>query len=433
MFFIGPQIRVSRVSASVAKQTTEQIAITYMKRTSFLTSSLTLALAPVAALAETPGPVASTSPDPQETPRRYSADDVRRVIAENRKIVSPSGVEELLKIDVNDCAQWLSIRGRDRRNPVLLYLHGGPGSPTMPEAWTFQSPWEDYFTVVQWDQRGAGKTYASNDPALIAPTMTGDQMIKDTEYVVRYLLERLRKKKLFALGHSWGSYLGLELARRHPDLLHAYIGTGQIVNTQRSERDGYDFALRNAKRDANETAVAALEGLAPYPGPIGSLTVDRISVQRQWLVYYGGLTKNRSSFDYDSDAWRFSPEYTDRDIRLADAGSLFSLTHLLAEVERMNFDDLASVGCPILILQGRYDYETSYTVARQWFELLRAPHKDFVTFENSSHMAPLEQPGQYLECLVSLARPLAVSDGDGPSREPTTLDRTGARRLGTEG
>jgi pimeloyl-ACP methyl ester carboxylesterase len=392
-----------------------------MKRASFLTSGLALGLAPVSALAQTASPAASASPGPQQTPHLYSADDVKRVIAANRKIVSPSGVEELLKIDVNGCAQWLSIRGRDRHNPVLLYIHGGPGSPTMPEAWTFQSPWEDYFTVVQWDQRGAGKTYASNDPALIAPTMTGAQMIADTEYVVRYLLEHLGKKKLFALGHSWGSYLGLELVRRHPELLHAYIGTGQMINSQRSEKDGYDFALRESARHDNTPAVAALEKLAPYPGPIGSLTVDRISAQRQWVVYYGGLTSGRSSFDYDADAWRFSPEYTARDIALTDEGGLFSLNNLVGQIQRTNFDALVSVGCPIFIFQGRHDYETSYAVARQWFGRVRAPSKKFVTFENSSHMAPLEQPGQYLQYLVELTRPLAVSYGDRPSRESTAL------------
>jgi pimeloyl-ACP methyl ester carboxylesterase len=88
-------------------------------------------------------------------------------IADTRKIVSPNGVEELLCVPINGTIQWLSIRGRDRRNPILLYLHGGPGSPTLPEAYTFQSPWEDYFTVVQWDQRGAGKTYAA--PLKIRP------------------------------------------------------------------------------------------------------------------------------------------------------------------------------------------------------------------------------------------------------------------------
>src|ERR1700691_5814898 len=99
---------------------------------------------------------------------------------------------------------------RDRDNPILLFLHGGPAAPEMPTSWTFESPWEDYFTVVQWDQRGAGKTYASNDPKALAATMTVKQMTSDAEEVVRYLQNTYGKKKIFLLGHSWGSVLGVE-------------------------------------------------------------------------------------------------------------------------------------------------------------------------------------------------------------------------------
>lgn len=367
-----------------------------MNRSVFLGTALPLAMAPAAAR--------SSAPIPHDLTR----DSVRRVIADNQKIVSPNGVQELQSVEVNGCIQWLSIRGRDRRNPVLLYIHGGPGSPTMPESWTFQSPWEDFFTVVQWDQRGAGKTYASNDPAAIAPTMTADQMISDTEYIVRHLLERLDQRKLFVLGHSWGSYLGLELARRHPDWLYAYIGTGQMVDTQRSEAQGYEFALQQARIHRNEAAVRELQALAPYPGPLGTLSVERISAQRNWLVYYGGLTFGRSSFDYDGNAWKFSPDYTDRDISLTNSGSLFSLGHLIGVVERTNFESVTQLECPLFIFQGAHDYETSYSVAQAWFARVAAPHKGFVTFSNSAHMAMLEQPGLYLTHLVDLVRPMAA-------------------------
>ena len=120
-------------------------------------------------------------------PQMMSRQEVTGIIAASRKIVTQNGVEELLPVQINGSTQWISIRGRDRRNPVLLFLHGGPGSPTMPADYTFQSPWEDYFTVVQWDQRGTGKTYAANDPAALASSMTIDQMISDAEEVVRYL------------------------------------------------------------------------------------------------------------------------------------------------------------------------------------------------------------------------------------------------------
>jgi pimeloyl-ACP methyl ester carboxylesterase len=382
-----------------------------MKRNRFISAALSPLLAP--AVVGAAGQLAPQTGGGEPRAREISRADVRRVIADNQKIVSPHGIEELQSIEVNVSTQWLSIRGRDHRNPVLLYLHGGPGSPTMPEAWTFQRPWEDYFTVVQWDQRGAGKTYASNDPQTIAPTMTAEQMIDDTEYVVAYLLRHLKKEKLFALGHSWGSFLGMELARRHPQRLHAYIGTGQMIDTQRSEAEGYEFALKQARIDKNGKAVRELEALAPYPGPIGMLTVDRIAAQRTWVIYYGGLTYRRRSFDYDSNAWRFSPQYSDRDLRLTDKGSLFSLNHLLGVVERTNFESVGELKCPLFIFQGKHDYETSWSVVNQWFARVRAPRKRFVTLEDSAHMGMLEQSGEYLRELVDLVRPIAVEQGDG--------------------
>ena len=145
----------------------------------------------------------------------------------------------------------------------------------------------------------------------------------------------------------------MELARRHPEWLHAYIGTGQMIDTQRSEAEGYEFALQQARIDKNSKALRELKALAPYPGPIGTLTVNRIGVQRTWVIYYGGLTYRRRSFDYDSDAWKFSPQYTDRDLRLTDKGSLFSLNHLLGVVERTNFESVLELRCPIFHFSGK--------------------------------------------------------------------------------
>ena len=112
----------------------------------------------------------------------------------------------------------------------------------MPLSWWYDRGWEDYFTVVEWDQRGAGKTYLINDPRAVAPTMTRERFVEDAEEMTAWLRKDLGKPKIFVWGHSWGSYLGLELARRHPDWLYAYIGTGQVTNSPESERRGYVLA-----------------------------------------------------------------------------------------------------------------------------------------------------------------------------------------------
>ena len=137
--------------------------------------------------------------------------DATPIIANARKIVTPNGVERLEKVRIGGIEQWVSIRGTDKRNPVLLFIHGGPGYVSIPMSWWFSRGWEEYFTVVQWDQRGAGKTYLINDPKSVAPTLTLERMVADTEEMISWVRKDLGKQKIFVLGHSWGSYLDSKL------------------------------------------------------------------------------------------------------------------------------------------------------------------------------------------------------------------------------
>jgi pimeloyl-ACP methyl ester carboxylesterase len=341
----------------------------------------------------------------------FTLQSARDIIAESRKIVSPNGIQVLLDIPVNGTRQWLSIRGNDNRNPILLFLHGGPASPDMPLAYTFQTPWEDYFTVVQWDQRGAGKTFAANDPARIGPTLTVDQMTDDAEQVVRYLLETYHKRKIFLIGHSWGSVLGVALAQRHPEWFHAYIGVGQVVDMHESEMKGYAFAVQQANEHHDAKAIRELTAIAPYPGD-GPLELKKLDVQRQWLSYYGGLAYGRTSFAFDANAEQLAPEYSDRDLDAIDRGSKLSLQHLLGSLAIVNFGDTTQFGCPMLLFLGRHDYEVSQSLAAKWFATIKAPSKRLVWFEDSAHMVMQEQPGRFLQHLVDDARPFAVQAGD---------------------
>ncbi|BDU20786.1 alpha/beta hydrolase [Dyella sp. GSA-30] len=344
--------------------------------------------------------------------KAFTQQQARDIIAESRKIVTPNGIDALIKVKINGTEQWLSIRGKDKRNPILLFIHGGPASPDMPLAYTFQTPWEDYFTVVQWDQRGAGKTYAANDPKTIAPTLTIDQMTDDAEAVVRYLQQTYHKQKIFLLGHSWGTVLGVRLAQRHPDWFYAYIGVGQVVNVQQNETIGYRFALDQAKVDNNTKAIAELTRLAPYPGKEGSLDIERIGTQRRWLSYYGGLAYGRTSFAFDSNAEELAPEYSDKDLDAIGAGSLLSLNHLLKPLSLIDLSHDTHFDCPVLLFTGRHDYAVSHELAAQWFATLSAPYKRLVWFEDSAHMVMQEQPGRFLVHLVNDARPFAVQAGD---------------------
>jgi pimeloyl-ACP methyl ester carboxylesterase len=353
-----------------------------------------------------------------ESAKTLSREEVTGILAQSRRIVSPDGIEELRKVRIGGIDQWLSVRGRDRRNPILLVLHGGPASPTLPIAYTFQSPWEDYFTVVQWDQRGTGKTYASNSEAQMAPGMTIEGMADDAAQVVQYLRRHYGKQKIFVLGHSWGTVLGTLLAQRHPDWFYAYIGVGQVVNVRRNEELGYDFALRQARVHGNAEAVKALEGIAPYPGT-APMTIDRIAVRSRWETYYGGLAFGRDSFAFDADAETLSPDYSRRDLDAIGKGSLFTLHRLLQPLLDVDFDRTTHFGCPVLLFVGAHDETTSHVLAERWFDHLQAPSKRLVVFADSAHMVMQEQPGRFLVHLVTDALPFAQRAGDAAPGEST--------------
>jgi len=339
----------------------------------------------------------------------------RGIIATREKIVSPQGIQQQLYVPIDGVKQWISIRGNDVRNPILLVLHGGPGSPEMPGAWTFQPPWEDYFTVVEWSQRGTDKTYEANTPAQMAPGMNVAGMTDDASGLVSYLRERFHKRKIFLMGHSWGTVLGVTLAQRHPDWFYAYIGVGQVVNVRRGEHVGYEFALSEAEAHHNLEAIRQLKALAPYPGK--TVTVQEIAVRSKWEMYYGGLAYGRRGFDWDAETWTLSPDYSDRDLKAIGAGSLFSLKYLLGPLLRVNFDNVTEFGCPVIEFVGAHDYTTPASLVIEWFKRLHAPSKRLVVFADSGHMSFEEQPGRFLVHLVDDALPYAVAAGDGAPAE----------------
>ena len=161
--------------------------------------------------------VATAAADPKP-PKPRNREEATKIIAEARRIVTPNGVERLETVKIGAIDQWVSVRGRDRRNPVLLHIHGGPGYVDLPTSWWFARGWEEYFTVVFWDQRAAGKTHRLNAVAAVRPTLTIERMVSDAEEMTAWIRKNLHKDKIFVLGHSWGSHPGLRIAHRHPAL-----------------------------------------------------------------------------------------------------------------------------------------------------------------------------------------------------------------------
>lgn len=354
--------------------------------------------------------MAATAPKPNNRAEAV------QIVQDMRRIVAPEGIERLQTVRIGGIDQWISVRGIDRRNPILLYVHGGPGYVAMPTSWYFQRGWEEYFTVVQWDQRGAGKTHLANDPSQIAPTITMDRMVADTEELVTWLRKEFGKDKIFVLGQSWGSYLGLKVALRHPEWLHAYIGMGQVIDAPESERRGWRFAMDRAMAQKNETAIRELQSIAPYAETGKPIPVEHILLQRKWVSAYGGSIGHRPDNKAISAAAYLSPEYTDAEIQQLWDGNKLSGKLLLSQIVALNFSSVRELKCPLILFNGRDDYLVSSTVSAEWFERVTAPSKTLVWFEHVAHEPQNEAPGKMLISLVEHARPLAQRAGDAAPR-----------------
>lgn len=333
------------------------------------------------------------------------------IIAGLRKIVSPQGLQAIEDVPIGGIRQAVSIRSQDLRNPVLIYFHGGPGFVEMPLDWWWDRGWDEYFTVIHWDQRNAGKTYTlsgPNDPA----TLTPERFQADAEELVRWALKRFGKRKLFVLGHSWGSMLGLKLAAAHPEWLHAYIGMGQLTNGPESERRGWAWTLEKARAENNMQAVRELEAIAPYATAGQPVTVPAIMTQRKWLNHYGGAAWRRSGGEFEAAAFKLAPEYSDEDVRNAFKGQAPVTEALLPKVLMTDLSTIQRLDVPLLLLLGRHDINVSSDVAAEWFAQVRGPSKKLVWFERSAHHITSEEPGKLLTTLVTEARPIAARAGD---------------------
>lgn len=318
-------------------------------------------------------------------------------------IATKDGIDEAQFLHIGGIDQWVSVRGRHRSNPILLFLHGGPGFTSIPDSYYYLQGWDEYFTVVQWDQRGAGKTYLANDASALRVTMTIDRFVDDADELVALLRRTYGKARIVLLGHSWGTVIGVKLVQRHPDWFSAYVGIGQFVDFQRSESLGYQSTLAAARADHNDKAVAELEALAPFPDPKDrARNFKNLQRERHWLEHYDGD-------DRGVDISPFSPDYTAADLRARDEGMNFSLEVLWNEVSRVNFTAVRRLGCPVILLHGRRDVTTSATVLADWYKTLSAPAKKLVWFDDSAHLVIEEEPGKVLVTLVETVRPLAVA------------------------
>ena len=311
----------------------------------------------------------------------------------------PDSIASLEKRQIGGIDQWLLIRGKQKKLPILLFLHGGPGTAQIGIAPSIQKELEQHFLVVNWDQLGAGLSY-SKDPSL-ASTMTIDQYIADLLEVTQQLLAQFGQEKLYLVGHSWGTILGTLFAARYPELLHAYIGTGQIGCMIEGEQASYAYTVQKATETNNHKALQQLHKVADLP--IGSM--KRLGVQRKWLARFGGVTHSINLYPWMLKRFVLSRTYTLTDWSKFAGGAALSLRTVWSEVMTVNlFQSVPELKVPVWFLTGRYDYNTPFEVAERYFQALRAPMKNWVWFENSAHAVPFEEHALFTKQLIWIKR-----------------------------
>ena len=376
-------------------------------------AALAVALAVAVPGPPTAGATASAAAAPSPGPSGFDEAEYRRLdeqlrMSRARKAadfaIDPArGIDEARFVRLGGIDQWVTIRGENRANPVLLFVHGGPGDVTSLWSYPYFAAWEQFFTVVQWDQRGAGRTFGRSGPSVRA-TMTVARMAQDGIELTQYLERTLRRHAIVVVAHSFGTLLALRMVRERPDLFSAYVGTGQVADETRNYAVAYGALLREARARGNGEAVAQLVRVGPPP----YTSYRGYQVQRRWSNRFEGADRFLPG---TLGLALVSPGYSARDLSDDLDGQLFSGDALVPKIRSATMRDLGlRFAIPIFFFEGTHDFTTPTALAHDYLRALRAPRKAFVPIAGG-HFAVFLNSDDFLRELRGRVRPLARAAG----------------------
>ena len=321
------------------------------------------------------------------------------------KTVGEHGIEISEFIEIGGINQYINIRGNNTDSPIILFLHGGPGSPMTSLILGYQAEWEDTFTIVNWDQRNAGKTYTKNNFSQVFSTLNFEQILNDTWELTQHIKERFNKDKIIIMGHSWGSIIGSALVQRHPEAFLAFISVSQVVNSIESERIGINILLEMANNANNTKDITAINNLLPYPSNFDSDITKFEEIHKLRLKYglVDGMSRSIMNLSLRS------PYYSLRD-------NLYFLKNML-KIQKPLYEylytfDIRDFGnsyeIPLFYLIGENDV-LLYNLAREFFEEIEAPLKKFITIPETGHLPMLDAPKGFTKILVEKIAPLIIN------------------------
>lgn len=307
------------------------------------------------------------------------------------RIAGDNSISSLEQVEINGSYHEVMIRGVDRSNPIVIFIHGGPGCSEIPYVRKYQDLLEKNFTIVHYDQRGSGKSYHFFEDY---SNLSTDLLVDDLLALTDYISETLGQSKVLLIGHSFGTYIGMKAAAKAPDKFTAYIGIGQVADHVTSEVDSLIYTLEQAELAGNSKDVEQLQQAR------ASIEQGEQLTPRDLVRKYGGAARLiDDNMDYYA-GFLLNPEYNLLDVIRYLRGVSATQQILLAEEAKQSISSLVDrVDLPVYFVMGQYDYMTSTNAAKQYFEMLQAPIKDFVLFEQSAHYPQFEEEELFAEWL----------------------------------
>jgi pimeloyl-ACP methyl ester carboxylesterase len=311
-----------------------------------------------------------------------------------------AGINRLEQVRLAGGNQWISIRGNDLSKPVLLFLHGGPGSANLAKLRVEIPALEDHFIVVNWDQLGAGKSYHLG---FDARSLSIEKYISDAHELTLILKERFHTDKIYLMGFSWGTVPGLSLASRFPEDYSAYIAVGQVVDFSQGEKLSLEWVRQKAEADHNTQAISDLRSI--NPAYTDSDWSNQLSRERKWLLYYGGVYHTAKNYNHEMKMLFDAPEYSWLEKMLWPLGSSASLKSMWPSLMSFRFtDNLKQVDIPILFISGRYDMNVPAELSESFFQQLKAPGgKKWVWCEKSAHDVFYDEPDTLMQAILQMS------------------------------
>jgi proline iminopeptidase len=302
----------------------------------------------------------------------------------------PGSIAELTQVEIGGHDLAMMIRGNSTDSPVLLFLAGGPGGSELGAMRRHLETLEQDFVVVTWDQRGTGKSYGALDPN---ETLTLEQAISDTIEVTNYLRDRFSEEKIYLVGQSWGSILGVLAAQQHPELYRAFVGTGQMVSPRETDRIFYEDTLAWARESGRDGVVATLTDIGPPPYQ-STLDYEPLLAYEKDVYPYDRSQNSEGAGQMGENL--FVEEYTLLEQVHIFAGVLETFSVLYPQIQEIDFrEDATKLDVPVYLVQGRHEARGRAELANEWLAQLQAPAKKMVMLDTSGHRPLFEQPAQF--------------------------------------